>query len=209
MEHSRGCCNISMEQIDHKETAVLVKICDLINLGYRYTRKYSIEKQCWKEGTEARSPMEEIHWIQSVQWRNIQGKENNLGGLPNPKNLYYKECGRVEIAVDKSAGLDTTQYDLIIGTDILTELTMDLQFSKYTIQWDDLTIPIRGDGSKGFDIVLQQEQGNTTFIFLWGRLLFIYNLHVKNCEGKTYFCSIIANSMIRYCLCSFISQCRI
>ena len=46
-----------------------------------------------------------------------------------------------EFTVDTLSDLDTAPYNMIIGTDLLTELTMDLRFNSQTIVWDNLTAP--------------------------------------------------------------------
>ena len=48
-----------------------------------------------------------------------------------------------EFTVDESSDPATAPYDMIIGTDLLTALEMDLKFSNQTIVWDDLTAPMQ------------------------------------------------------------------
>ena len=48
-----------------------------------------------------------------------------------------------EFTVDELSDPDTAPYDMIIGTDLLTELEIDFRFINQTIVWDDLTAPVQ------------------------------------------------------------------
>ena len=37
----------------------------------------------------------------------------------------------------------TTNYDLIIGTDLMTELQLRMDFQEKTMTWDDMTAPMK------------------------------------------------------------------
>ena len=45
--------------------------------------------------------------------------------------------------MDELSDPDTVPYDMIIGTDLLMALEMNLKFSNQTIVWDDLTAPMQ------------------------------------------------------------------
>ena len=47
------------------------------------------------------------------------------------------------MTVNELSESDTASYGMIIGTGLLTELTMDLRFSNQVILQDDLTVPMR------------------------------------------------------------------
>ena len=46
------------------------------------------------------------------------------------------------VYVDESAS-ETSNYDMIIGRDLLEELGIDLVFSNHTMKWDNATVPMR------------------------------------------------------------------
>ena len=49
--------------------------------------------------------------------------------------------------VDDRTDPTKAQYDMIIGSDLLTELGIDLSFSKKQVTWDDITIPMKERGT--------------------------------------------------------------
>jgi len=68
----------------------------------------------------------------------------------NTRNVQWEFC------VDEVSNLKTTAYDMIIGTDLTSELNWYqskisssarfLSFSQMSISWEDLTIPMKEDG---------------------------------------------------------------
>jgi len=48
--------------------------------------------------------------------------------------------------VDEQSEPEQVQYDMILGTDIMEAIGMDLQFSTKTIEWDEVIIPMKERG---------------------------------------------------------------
>ena len=42
---------------------------------------------------------------------------------------------------------DTSQYDMIIGTDLMSELQVKIDYETHEIEWDDPTIPMKQRGT--------------------------------------------------------------
>jgi transposase InsO family protein len=57
--------------------------------------------------------------------------------------------------VDDTTAPDKAQYDIIIGTDLMSVLGMDIQFSSKKICWDDVEIPMKTKGSINNDAIAQ------------------------------------------------------
>lgn len=49
--------------------------------------------------------------------------------------------------VDDKSDPEKAQYDMIIGTDLMSGLGIDIQFSDHTLAWEDETIPLRPRGT--------------------------------------------------------------
>ena len=52
-----------------------------------------------------------------------------------------------KVHVDDITNPDNAQYDMIMGTDLLESLGIDLLFSKKLVTWDDLQIPMKNRGT--------------------------------------------------------------
>ena len=55
-------------------------------------------------------------------------------------------------------GLDLTNYDMIIGRDLITSLQLDIRGSDMSIKWDDAAIPWRNIDSTVEDIYLAEDR---------------------------------------------------
>jgi hypothetical protein len=49
--------------------------------------------------------------------------------------------------VDETTPENKAQYDIIIGSDLLEDLGIDLRYSDQTITWDGASIPMKGRGT--------------------------------------------------------------
>ena len=49
--------------------------------------------------------------------------------------------------VDETTKKDTSQYDMIIGTDLMSELQVKIDYETHEIEWDDVTIPMKQRGT--------------------------------------------------------------
>ena len=49
--------------------------------------------------------------------------------------------------VDKTTKKDTSQYDMIIGMDLMSELQVKIDYETHEIEWDDVTIPMKQRGT--------------------------------------------------------------
>ena len=45
--------------------------------------------------------------------------------------------------VDEATTSDKEQFDMVIGTDLMEELGIDISFRKKTIEWDSIEIPMK------------------------------------------------------------------
>ena len=52
-----------------------------------------------------------------------------------------------KVHVDDNTKPEDAQYDMIMGTDLLTTLGIDMSFSKKAMSWDDIIIPMKNKGS--------------------------------------------------------------
>ena len=48
--------------------------------------------------------------------------------------------------MDELSDPDTALYNMIIGTDLLIELVIDLRFGNQTMLWEDMTVPLHRTG---------------------------------------------------------------
>ena len=53
----------------------------------------------------------------------------------------------VKVHVDDRTNPVEAQYDMIIGTDLMEKLKIDLTFSKQIITWDNVSIPMKERGT--------------------------------------------------------------
>ena len=51
-----------------------------------------------------------------------------------------------EFSVDRVSNPKIAAYDMIIGTNLMSEHALDLSFSQMIISWEDLTLPMKEDG---------------------------------------------------------------
>ena len=58
----------------------------------------------------------------------------------------YRTIG-AKVHVDDMTNPENAQYDMIMGTDLLESLGIDLLFSKKLATWDDLHIPMKNCGT--------------------------------------------------------------
>ena len=49
--------------------------------------------------------------------------------------------------VDETTDTATSQYDMIIGTNLMAELKLKIDYMTCKIHWDDVTIPIKQRGT--------------------------------------------------------------
>ena len=99
--------------------------------------KNFVEKKRLKRAGRLRNPIE-YQTYGGVFRARKQARVDFL--LPNISTTRKVEW---EFTVDESSDPATAPYDMIIGTDLLTALEMDLKFSNQTIVWDDLTAPMQ------------------------------------------------------------------
>ncbi len=57
--------------------------------------------------------------------------------------------------VDDKTQSDKAQYDIIIGTDLMTAMGLDISFSSKQICWEDVSIPMKQRGSIAHHVVAQ------------------------------------------------------
>ena len=55
-----------------------------------------------------------------------------------------------------------TQYDMIIGRDLLSEFGIDLEFSTNQIWWDEAIIPFRDSASTFNDVFIVKDSASVT-----------------------------------------------
>ena len=53
----------------------------------------------------------------------------------------------MDCAFDETTKKDTSQYDMIIGTDLMSELQVKIDYETHEIEWDDVTIPMKQRGT--------------------------------------------------------------
>ena len=87
---------------------------------------------------------------QPTKWKTMGGifttKQRALVEFKLPEFSNSRTIG-AKVHVDDMTNPDNAQYDMIMGTDLLESLGIDLLFSKKLVTWDDLQIPMKNRGT--------------------------------------------------------------
>ena len=73
--------------------------------------------------------------------RRKQSVKFRLPEFSNSKTIDWK------FHIDETTKPDQAQYDMIIGTDLMEELGIDLSFNRKVIEWADVCIPMKERGT--------------------------------------------------------------